>query len=120
MRWCVLVVVLAGCNKQDAEHLESIGRKVGERVEAVTPSDPALTRAWDGLTGRGSPTGLVRQRLQSDQPLACTNIEVTSAAPGQVKLTGEVKETRQKLRAVELARETVGVKEVIDEVRVGP
>jgi len=120
MKWftLALLTLAVGCNKSDVEHLTAIGRKVGERVDAMTPSDPALLQTWDTLSGRGTPAGRVRQRLQSDQVLTGCTINVETLSPGQVKLSGSVKEARQKLRAVELAKETIGVEEVVDELQI--
>jgi len=47
-------------------------------------------------------------------------IELSASADGVITLNGTVADARAKLRAVDLARETVGVTRVVDALAVRP
>jgi len=128
-RW--LLMILGGisvtmgtaCKRDDAERIGRFGRKLHTHLESVTPEMPAgLNRAWETLTdGRPATTErTVRDRLSGDQGLNRCSIEIAQTSPGIVRLTGTVEQPGQKVRAVELARLTIGVTEVVDELTVKP
>ena len=118
MRFRFLVIFIAllaaGCNRQDADGLERVGRKVLERAQAAV--SPLREKFDDTVKGFGGTTGLrerVQQRLQWDKALADTTIDV-AVADHEIELKGKLKSAEQRRRAVELAESTSGVERVTD------
>src|SRR5262245_35794704 len=119
--WCWLLAGLAalgpGCNRQDADRLARVGRKVVERAEEASGGvTTSLTTGWQGVRANMDAGGLdarVSSRLRWDKSLADFPIEV-SARGGIVELKGTVQNLTQRRRAVELATSTVGTEQVID------
>jgi len=74
--------------------------------------EDAVARAADAAVGTS-----VRTALQADTSLAELNILV-SASNGVVTLTGRVPSQTEKHRAIELARETEGVRSVVDRLEI--
>jgi len=107
-----------GCNQQDVTTLTAIAQKLGERADNLTPRDPALLRTWDVMSSGASVEARVRRRLLYDALLQPVFIEVTGAGEGKVTLRGQVTLAAQKSQAVELARGTVGVTNVVDELEI--
>lgn len=62
-------------------------------------------------------TTAVNARLAADDEVSTYNIDVETA-DGVVTLTGEVNDARARERAIELARNTDGVRDVIDRITV--
>lgn len=123
-RWIaglLLVIIvgssIAGSNKADAEILTRVGRMAAKKVKAVMPDASALAGPLVALT----PSDLlpladrVRLRIKSDKLLEGATVTVLAATDGTVTLRGEVKSTEQRIRAVELARDTTGVSKVVPE-----
>jgi hypothetical protein len=114
-RFCpwLLVVVLAGCNRQDTEALTRIGKNVVARTEALT-GDLKTCAATSWLVANDS--GLdsrVAARLHWDKQLADAPLEA-QATGSIVELRGTVRDLEQRRRAVMLAESTVGVEAVKD------
>lgn len=59
-------------------------------------------------------------RLHWDKALNEATIELTATEAGVVTLNGSVDSPKAKARAVELAKDTVGVTEVVDRLAVQP
>jgi hyperosmotically inducible periplasmic protein len=75
-------------------------------VDRAMYSDPALTAA-------------VKGKLMADTTVAGLRIDVDTR-DGVVTLTGQVRSQTEKDQALKLARETNGVKSVIDRLTVAP
>ena len=110
-----LVAVLAGCSRQDADKLVRVGRLTAEKVRAAAPARTPL----GDLDPEKTPAGRVRARLRTDASLAGHPIQVV-AAGDRVYLRGRVPTQAQADWAGRLARETVGVPPVVNEIVVGP
>jgi osmotically-inducible protein OsmY len=64
-------------------------------------------------------TARVKTSLLNDTQVAATKIDV-SAANGVVTMSGTVKSKADETRAIELARQTEGVKDVISTLEISP
>jgi hypothetical protein len=118
-RWhflALLALTSAGCNRQDVDGLERIGRKVIDRTQAaVSPLREKFDHTIRGIGGAGL-RERVQQRLQWDKSLADSRIEV-SVTDAAVELQGRIKTDGQRRRAVELAETTLGVERVTDRLQ---
>src|SRR5262249_35270153 len=112
----LLALICAGCNRQDVDGLERIGRKVLDRTQAaVSPLREKFDHTIRGIGGAGL-RERVQQRLQWDKSLAETRIEI-SVADAAVELQGKIKSDLQRRRAIELAETTLGVERVTDRMQ---
>jgi osmotically-inducible protein OsmY len=108
----VLPLVCVGCNRQDAERLSSIGRKVAAHAKA-SASD--LGPKFDvGLKKEPTLQERIQERLRCDKMLAEFTLEVT-VKDKEVELKGNVKTAQQRQRALDLA-EIVGIDKVTDSI----
>jgi osmotically-inducible protein OsmY len=118
-----LALLLAGCEAQDADRLARIGRKVADRLQAQTSSDPGRPpdslQSIRGGIGEFAVDAKVSARLRWDKQLEGASIQVGSVGAGTVKLTGTVPGFEARQRAVQLANSTIGVNKVIDELTDG-
>lgn len=121
MRWSVLLVLAAaGCQARDGELLAKAAQKAGEKLGLTRgPSTNTLTGTLRGSLGETSVSARVENRLRWDRFLADQPIEVTATGPATVTLRGTVSEAGLKARAVEVAKATLGVDRVVDELEVG-
>jgi osmotically-inducible protein OsmY len=109
------LVVLAGCSRQDADKLARVGRLTAEKVREAAPARTPL----GDLDPEKTPAGRVRARLRTDASLAGNPIQVVEAAD-RLHLRGRVPTQAQADWAGRLARETVGVPIVVNEIVVVP
>ncbi len=122
-RWLCLALLglAAGCGK-DADCLARVGKKSAARLDAVTGGARArLADGWQavrGSVGEATLDSRVAVRLRWDKELAGADLQVSSPAPGGVRLQGTVADLRQRQRAVALAQSTQGVEVVTDELKV--
>jgi hypothetical protein len=86
------------------------GARVGEAVGA------AGDRAADALSD-GSLTAKIKAKMALDDTVGALRIDVDTVN-GSVTLAGEVRSERERQRALTLARETEGVKAVVDRLTV--
>lgn len=105
--------LLAGCSRQDVDKVGAMGKVVGEKVRSAAPQNLPV----DELKPDASPAQRVRQRISSDVFLSNLSIDVASEGDG-LHLRGTVPSREHADRAVQLARDTVGVKNVVDELIV--
>jgi hypothetical protein len=117
---CLLLGLCSGCHNEDVERLGKVWHRVGEQLGHLTSGVRLrLSRGWCAVEGKSkSPTVLcerVLSRLRTDKSLSASTIEVT-VAEATVTLRGSVPDAALRQRAVELARETLGVEQVVDEL----
>jgi hypothetical protein len=124
-RWLLagVLVLGAGCNRQDADRLSRLGRKGLDRVETTLAGlTCSLTGGQAGIPcgpGEGRLDLRVSARLRWDKNLAGEAIEVR-AQGGLIELKGKVADLARRRRAVELAETTVGVEKVNDLLEAPP
>jgi osmotically-inducible protein OsmY len=111
------LLVLCGCNQQDADGLGRVSKQV--LAQASTVTEPLRDRFDSGVRGLASVKERVQARLQWDKQLADVAIEVHVAA-GVVELKGNLKTDDQRQRAIELAENTQGVERVNDALQIAP
>ncbi len=112
----VLLLVCCGCGKGDKEKLARVGQVAAARAEGLAGKDSKIARRWNALRADLDEMALdarISARLRWDQALKDSQITV-SAKGGQVELKGSIKDLNQKQRAVDLARSTTGVENVVD------
>jgi osmotically-inducible protein OsmY len=109
------LVVLTGCAREDGDKLARVGKLTAEKVRDVAPArTPFGDLAPDSTTA-----ARVRTRLRTDAALADYPIEVIEDADG-IRLRGHVPSHDHADWAAKLARETVGVSHVVNEITVAP
>jgi osmotically-inducible protein OsmY len=108
------ILVLAGCAREDGEKLARVGRRAGENLRDAAP---ARTPFGD-LKPEVTAADRVRVRLRTDAALADQPIQVIEGPDG-LHLRGRVATQDQADWAVQLARATVGVTRVVNEIAVG-
>jgi osmotically-inducible protein OsmY len=86
------------------------GRKVGERIGAAA-DEAAEALADAGITAR------IKSKMALDEFVKARRIDVDTSN-GVVTLSGVVHSEAERDRAVRLARETAGVRSVIDRLRI--
>ena len=124
MRWAIWVCLAAccGCNNRDAEQLTRIGRKAVNKMEdAAGGSRGRLLSGYQAVRGSLCDATLdsrVATRLLWEKSLEDSEIEVQTVKPGTIKLVGRVVDYPQKQRAQDVAQNTTGVKEVVNELDV--
>jgi osmotically-inducible protein OsmY len=114
-RWVPwLALLAAGCKANDADLLARVCERAGQKLT------PGPAGRLGGPFGQASLATRVHSRLRWDRALAGTAIHVRATAAGAVTLRGVVADAAGRRRALELARSTVGVEEVVDELTVAP
>jgi hypothetical protein len=120
-RWhfmAILALTTTGCNRQDVDGLQRIGRKVLDRAQAAaSPLREKFDHTLHGIGGHVSIRERVQQRLQWDKTLADVAVEV-AVSEKDIELKGTLKSEEQRRRAVELAETTNGVERVTDSLQI--
>src|SRR5262245_25455348 len=110
--WVILGLLAGGCQPQEREAVHKVGERTAAQFDGVTgPARGRLTAGWLGLRGAradATPDSRVALRCGWDAQLAGADLRVTSPGPGAVRLEGTVADARQRRRAVEVARTTLG------------
>jgi osmotically-inducible protein OsmY len=107
------------------------GEKVGEKVdEAVQSIKRGVREASESIreqfakakasVHRMNVESRVYGRLHWDKALTDAHIDLSVDNDGIATLRGNVADIKAKLKAVELARDTVGIARVVDELKVVP
>jgi hyperosmotically inducible protein len=94
----------------DTSRARDAGAKAGERVAV------AANEARDAISD-GNLTGKIKAKMALDELVKARDIDVDTDN-GVVTLTGTVGSDAERQRALQLARETTGVKSVVDRLRV--
>jgi len=133
VRWIVSIVAVVGlawaCSGRAQE--PSTGQKVGEKVdEAVQSIKGGLRKAggaakeqWAKARTSVHNMGVesrVYGRIHWDKALNEALIDLTITEDGVITLNGTVANASAKTRAIDLARETVGVTKVVDQLAIRP
>ena len=113
-----VVALASGFGKSGRGPAEEIGQAVDKATHSAS--------TWVGSTvgsGRPADSDLASQvdvRLDSDKGLDSSKVEVRPGTDGAVELHGVVATADAKDRAVSLARDTRGVRRVVDQLAVAP
>ena len=123
-RWLAgAALLLAGCDGQDADRLAKLGGKVVDRLQTQSSSAgrplPDSLQSIRGGLGEFAVDAKVGARLRWDKELEGSSIQVGAVGNGVVKLTGTVPNFQARRHAVHVARGTVGVSNVVDEMTEG-
>jgi hypothetical protein len=109
-----LLALPAGCNRQDAECLSRVGRKVAAHTRNSTGDVGAkFDLSWAGGKREPSLQEKIHERLRWENTLTDVALEV-HVKDKEVELKGIVKTPQQRQRAIELAETLVGVDKVHD------
>ena len=101
-----------GTTGVDAQKAREVGAKVGERTaEAAGQARRALSD--------GTVTAKIKAKMALDETVKALDIDVDTVGT-TVTVSGVVGSEAQRQRALALARETEGVKQVVDQLRVRP
>ncbi len=130
-RWTVLAVAALAIGWAGSGRAQETGKRVGEKLDeagrsikgglnrAGTATKEAFARTRTSVQNMGVESR-VYGRIHWDRTLNDALIELTASADGVITLNGTVADARAKLRAVDLARETVGVTQVVDALAIRP
>ena len=116
-----LALGMCGCS-QDADRLARVCHKTAAKFDGVT--EKMRDRLQNGVGAvRGSlsetsPDSRVALRLRWDRDMQGAEVQVQTIGPGVVELRGSVADLAQRTRAVQLARATTGVENVLDALTV--
>jgi osmotically-inducible protein OsmY len=110
-----MVLLVSGCKARDADILAQVGRKARQKVEAsLGATTPHL--AGNLPMGEASVAVRVQNRIHWDRYLRDLDVQVLAPSAGTVTLHGHVSDLALKQRILDLAKSTVGVKEVEDKL----
>ena len=120
--FALLSLPLCGC-VEDFDHLKAIGTKLAHRTPQADkleklPWSDAARQLHSSLT-KDPLSHRVSYRLQFDKDLADQSIHAELKGAGQIELTGYVDSANQRERAMEVASRTIGVVEVVNNLKVG-
>lgn len=94
----------------DTEKAKAVGAEVGAKTADV--ANRAAVVLSDGAV-----TAKIKSKMALDDTVKALDINIDTA-DGVVTLTGTVRSAAERTRAVQLARETAGVKSVVDRLSV--
>ena len=100
--------------------VEKIGRRIDQGLETLSQE---VQEAWADVRKSVDKLGVqgrVYGRLRWDKSLAEEPIEVDVEGRDIVTLTGRVPDEATRQKALQLAKDTVGVREVLDRLQVNP
>ena len=109
----------------------STGRKVGEKIDGAVQDIKSGFRKAGNVTKEQfakakmsvhnmGVESRVYGRIHWDKALNDALIELTTTEDGVITLSGTVADSKAKTRAVELAKDTVGVTKVVDQLAIRP
>jgi osmotically-inducible protein OsmY len=99
---------------------ERIGKRLDRGLEELREE---VKQAWTDVrksVDKLSVQGRVYGRLRWDKALAEEPIDVSMQDKNIVVLTGRVPDDDTRQKAIQLAKDTVGVREVVDQLQVNP
>jgi hyperosmotically inducible protein len=114
-----LFMVLVGSRFQasDGDKLAVVARLVGNKIRTAMPPAVNLATPVDALRKElpTRPEDAVKSRLASDKRLSGVNIS-TVADGNTIRLRGVVPDAKTRKIAIEVAENTSGVEQVVDEL----
>ncbi len=132
-RWIIPVVATLGLVSSFAAQAQAqnTGQKVGEKFDdAVQDIRSGLRKAGDSAKeafGKAKASinnmtveSRVYSRIHWDKALNDATIDLSVTEDGVITIDGTVADARAKVRAVDLARETLGVTRVVDRLAIRP
>jgi osmotically-inducible protein OsmY len=112
-----LVLLCGGCKARDGDILAQVARKTGQKIGGAVGDGPnRLASSLPGSVGEAGIAIRVTNRLRWDRYLAKLDVEVETTAPGAVTLRGKVPDRSIKQRILDLAKSTIGVERVEDQL----
>src|SRR5262249_22781419 len=108
---------VAGCGSDDADALARVARLSAAKIEDMSGGAPnKVAASFESMRANWNELGLdarVSLRIRWEKDLANAAIHV-QARNGVVELKGKVADMAQRQRAVQVARSTIGVVDVVD------
>jgi BON domain len=129
LMWKVLIMlvggaVLAGLLSSELSAQEGGAERVGERIDrGLERLGEKLRSTWADIRQSVDELGVrgrVYGRIRWDKALADQAIEIQVQEKDLVVLTGTVPDESTRDKAVQLARDTVGVRDVVDQLQLAP
>ena len=112
----------APVSAQDPDQEQGFAEQLGEELDqGLNQLSEEFRQGWASLrqaVNRMGVQGRVYSRLRWDKAIATAEIDVDVEQEGVVTLSGALDSAQAKQKAVELARDTVGVRRVIDRLSV--
>jgi hyperosmotically inducible protein len=105
---------VATAGRATAERAKEVGARIGEKSAAVAKE--AAHEAKDALSD-GSLTAKIKAKMALDDTVKASDLNIDTSN-GIVTVTGKVRTKAERDRALQLARETNGVRQVIDRLTV--
>jgi osmotically-inducible protein OsmY len=112
--WSGRDVLPDGTPRIDTERARQIGAQVGEKTAAV--ASKVADEAKEVL-GDGALTTKIKAKMALDDTVKARDLNVDTAN-GVVTVKGTVRSNAERDRALQLARETDGVRQVLDRITV--
>ena len=116
----VLVASLTLALSATSARGQSVGQRIGDAVDQVSNS---VQQAWQQVKEAGNRMGVearVYARLRWDKAIHSATIDIEVPKAGTVVLKGSVADAAAKKKAVELANDTIGVEQVVDQLAIAP
>jgi hyperosmotically inducible protein len=132
-RWIIPIIAAFGLAWAGSGWAQNpgAGQKVGEKVDEVIKdikgglkkagnvTKEQFARAKTAVNNMGVESR-VYGRIHWDKALNEASIDLTTTEDGVITLNGTVADAKARTRAVDLARETVGVTRVVDQLAIRP
>lgn len=116
------VCIVSAITLVPAPAQEGLGERLGEKIDrGVTRAATELRQEWAQIrksVERMGVQGRVYSRLRWDKDINASSINIEIHDENVVVLQGSVRDAAAKKKAVQLARDTVGVGEVADELAI--
>lgn len=117
-----LIGILSAVSFLPAPAQEGVGERIGEKLDrGLTQLRSELRDEWNELkrsVERMGVHGRVYSRLRWDKAIQGTAINIEVREKGVVELQGSVQSAAAKEKAVQLAQDTIGVNEVVDQLKI--
>ena len=120
----VIVCALCGLTMNNSLAQEGVGEQVGKKIDrGIDRLEENLKQSWAQIRKSVENMGVqgrVYSRLHWDKALEKATIDVEVRDEHVVVLKGSVPNQAARQKAVQLARDTVGVTQVVDRLAVAP
>lgn len=125
---CGLAILAGMCTAQEPKDKgSSVGDKVDSAVQSLKKgardAGDAIREQYHKMRTSVHDMGVsarIYGRLHWDKALTDAKIDIDVRKDGMTTLTGTVADLKAKTKAVDLARDTVGVSEVVDRLTIAP